>query len=42
VVEEGKAWGSLTLKGFEKKVEVDGRKHKVKVIDGGAEFDVKR
>ncbi len=27
------------LKGFEKEVEVDGKKHKVKVIDGGAEFD---
>jgi len=38
-VEEGKAWGSLTLKGFEKKVEVDGKKYVVKVIDGGAEFD---
>jgi len=38
IVEEGKARGSLTLKGFEKEVEVDGRKHKVKVIDGDAEF----
>jgi hypothetical protein len=28
--------GSLTLKGFEMEVEVDGRRHKVKVIDGGA------
>ncbi|NAZ35117.1 MAG: hypothetical protein GU356_12715 [Pyrobaculum sp.] len=36
IVEEGKAWGSLTLKGFEKEVEVNGEKHKVKVIDGGA------
>jgi len=35
-VEEGKAWGSLTLKGFEKEVEVNGEKHKVKVIDGEA------
>jgi hypothetical protein len=34
--------GSLTLKGFEKEVEVDGRRHVVKVIDGGAEFDVGR
>ncbi len=42
VVEEGKARGSLTLKGFVKEVEVDGRKHVVKVIDGGAEFDVGR
>jgi hypothetical protein len=36
IVEEGKAWGSLTLKGFEKKVEVNGEKYKVKVIDGEA------
>jgi hypothetical protein len=42
VVEEGKARGSLTLKGFEKRVEVEGREHVVKVIDGGAEFDVGR
>ncbi len=27
---------SLTLKGFVKEVEVDGSRHKVKVIDGGA------
>jgi hypothetical protein len=37
IVEEGKARGSLTLKGLEREVEVDGRKHVVKVIDGGAE-----
>jgi hypothetical protein len=36
IVEEGKARGSLTLKDFEKEVEVDGKKHKVKVIGGGA------
>jgi hypothetical protein len=36
IVEEGKAWGSLTLKGFEMEVEVDGEKRKVKVIDGEA------
>ena len=36
VIDEGKARGSLTLKGFEKEVEVDGRRHVVKVIDGGA------
>jgi hypothetical protein len=36
VVEEGKAWGSQTLKSFEKKVEVDGKRYKVKVIDGEA------
>jgi hypothetical protein len=39
IVEEGKAWGSLTLKDFEKEVEVDGRRHVVKVIDGGAELE---
>ena len=38
IVEEGKARGSLTLKGFEKEVEVDGKKHVVKVIGGSAEF----
>jgi hypothetical protein len=36
IVKEGKAWGSLTLKGFEKEFEVNGVKYKVKVIDGGA------
>jgi len=36
IIDEGKARGSLTLKGFEKEVEVDGRRHVVKVIDGGA------
>jgi hypothetical protein len=39
VVEEGKARGSLTLKGFEKKVEVDGKEHVVKVVGWGAGFD---
>jgi len=39
IVKEGKARGSLTLRNFEKKVEVGGREHVVKVIDGGAEFD---
>jgi len=36
IVDEGKARGSLTLKGFKKEVEMDGRKHVVKIIDGGA------
>jgi hypothetical protein len=36
IVEKGRAWGSLTLKGFEVEVEVNGKKHKVKVIDGEA------
>jgi hypothetical protein len=35
-VKEGKARGSLTLKGFEMEVEVNGEKYKVKVKDGGA------
>jgi hypothetical protein len=39
IIDEGKARGSLTLKGFVKEVEVDGRRHVVKVIGGGAEFD---
>ena len=38
IVEEGKARGSLRLEGFEKKVEIGGRKHVVKVLGGGAEF----
>jgi len=36
IVKEGKERGSLTLKGFEMEVEVNGEKHKVKVIDGEA------
>jgi hypothetical protein len=36
IIEEGMSRGSLTLKGFVKEVEVDGRRHVVKVIDGGA------
>jgi hypothetical protein len=36
IVEEGKAWGSLKLKGFVKEFEVDGKKHVVKVIGGEA------
>jgi len=36
IIEEGRSWGSLTLKSFEKEVEVNGEKHKVKVIDGEA------
>jgi hypothetical protein len=39
VIDERELRGSLMLKGFEKEVEVDGKKHKVKVIGGGAEFD---
>jgi len=36
IVDEGKARGSLKLKGFEMEVEVNGEKYKVKVIDGEA------
>jgi len=36
IIEEGMSKGSLTLKGFEKEVEVNGEKRKVKVIDGEA------
>jgi len=38
IIEEGKAWGSLKLN-FEKWVEVNGKKYKVKVIGGGAELE---
>jgi hypothetical protein len=36
IVKEGKARGILKLEGFEKEVEVDGRRYVVKVIDGEA------
>ena len=36
IVKEGKARGFLKLEGFEKEVEVDGRRHVVKVIGGEA------
>ncbi len=36
IVEEGKARSPLKLEGFEMEVEVNGEKHKVKVIDGEA------
>jgi hypothetical protein len=42
IVEEGKAKGSLTLKGFERAVEVNGSEHVVRVIDGGAELEESR
>ena len=38
IIEEGKARGSLTLKGFKERVEVGGKEYVVKVIDWGAEF----
>jgi len=38
IVEEGKSRSSLTLNGFKKEVEVDGKKHVMKVIDGSAEL----
>jgi len=36
IIEEGKAWGSQTLKGFEREVEVNGKEYVVKVIGGEA------
>jgi PaRep2b protein. len=39
IIEEGLSRSSLTLKGFEKEVEVNGRRYKVKVIDGWAELE---
>jgi hypothetical protein len=39
IIEKGKARGSLTLKGLEKKVEVNGETYVVKVIDGSAEIE---
>jgi hypothetical protein len=36
VAEEGRAWGSLTLRGFVKEVEAGGRRHKVKERGGEA------
>jgi hypothetical protein len=39
VVMEGRARGSLTLKGFEKRVEVEGGEHLVKVVGGRAELE---
>jgi hypothetical protein len=36
IIEEGKARGSLTLKGFDMEVEVNGKKYKVKVKGGEA------
>jgi hypothetical protein len=36
IVEEGKAWGSIELEDFEKKVEVNGKTYVVKVIGGEA------
>ncbi len=42
IIEEGMSRGSLTLKGFEKEVEVDGRRLMVKVIGGDAEIEESR
>jgi len=39
IVKEGKERGSLTLEGFEGRVEVGGEEHMVKVIDGNAELE---
>jgi Fe2+ transport system protein FeoA len=42
IIEEGKTRGSLKLEGFEREVEVNGRRHVVKVIGGGAEIEESR
>ena len=42
IEEEGKAWGSMELKKFEKEFEVDGKKYKVKVKGGEAEIEESR
>ncbi|MFZ8807851.1 MAG: hypothetical protein ACO2PN_07070, partial [Pyrobaculum sp.] len=42
IIEEGKARGSLRLEGFERKVEVNGKEHVVKVIGWGAELEESR
>jgi len=42
IVDEGRTRGSLTLKGLEKKAEVNGKEHMVKVIDGSAELKEKQ
>jgi hypothetical protein len=39
IVKKGRSRGSLTLKDFEKEVEVNNKKYVVKVIGGSAEFD---
>jgi len=39
IIEEGMSRGYLRLEGFEREVEVNGRKHVVKVLGGGDEFD---
>jgi hypothetical protein len=42
IVEEGRSRGSLTLKGFEKRVEVGGREHVVKVVGWNAELEMSK
>jgi len=39
IVKEGKERGSLKLEGFERKVEVGGREHVVRIIGGGAQLE---
>ena len=39
IIEEGMSRGTLTLKSFEKEVELNGKKHVVRVIDGSAELE---
>jgi hypothetical protein len=42
IVKEGKARGSLTLEGFEERVEVGGMEHVVKVIGWNAELEMSK
>jgi len=42
IIEEGRSRGSLTLKGFEKKIEVEGREHVVKVVGWNAELEMSK
>jgi hypothetical protein len=42
IIEEGMSRRSLTLEGFVKEVEVNGRRHVVKVVSGGAELEESR
>jgi hypothetical protein len=42
IVEEGRSRGSLTLKGFEKRVEVGGREHVMKVVGWNAELEMSK
>jgi hypothetical protein len=42
IIEEGASRDSPTLKGFEERVEVEGREHVVKVVDADAKIVIRR